>query len=56
MSIALETTGLGKRYGRQWALRDCTLSLPVGRVAGRLGTRGGHESEAGAESAEPGAR
>ena len=33
MNAALETTGLGKRYGRQWALRDCTLALPVGRVA-----------------------
>ena len=40
MSIALETTGLGKRYGRQWALRDCTLSLPVGRVAALVGPNG----------------
>jgi ABC-2 type transport system ATP-binding protein len=40
VSIALETTGLGKRYGRQWALRDCTLALPVGRVAALVGPNG----------------
>ncbi len=40
MSIALETTGLGKRYGRQWALGDCTLSLPVGHVAALVGPNG----------------
>ena len=30
---ALQTAGLGKRYGRAWALRDCTLRLPTGRIA-----------------------
>jgi ABC-2 type transport system ATP-binding protein len=29
---AIETHGLGKRYGRTWALRDCTLAIPAGRV------------------------
>ena len=33
MSNVLETTHLCKRYGRQWALQDCTLALPAGRVA-----------------------
>jgi len=32
MTAAIETTGLGKRYGRMWALRDCSLALPEGRV------------------------
>jgi ABC-2 type transport system ATP-binding protein len=40
VSIALETTGFGKRYGRQWALGDCTLSLPVGRVTALVGPNG----------------
>ena len=40
MSVALETTGLAKRYGRTWALRDCTLSVPHGRVAAVVGPNG----------------
>ena len=40
MSNALETIGLGKRYGRVWALQDCTLSLPAGRVAALVGPNG----------------
>jgi ABC-2 type transport system ATP-binding protein len=37
---ALEARGLGKRYGAQWALRDCTLALPAGRVVGLVGPNG----------------
>jgi ABC-2 type transport system ATP-binding protein len=37
---ALETESLGKRYGRAWALRECTLQLPVGRVAALVGPNG----------------
>jgi ABC-2 type transport system ATP-binding protein len=37
---ALETSGLGKRYRRAWALRDCSLRLPAGRVAGLVGPNG----------------
>jgi ABC-2 type transport system ATP-binding protein len=37
---ALETTGLGKRYRRRWALRDCTLTIPAGRVVGLVGPNG----------------
>jgi ABC-2 type transport system ATP-binding protein len=37
---ALETSGLGKRYKRAWALRDCSLRLPAGRVAGLVGPNG----------------
>ncbi len=40
MSNALETTKLSKRYGRTWALQDCTLSLPAGRVAALVGPNG----------------
>ena len=27
---ALQTDGLGKRYRKVWALRDCTLAVPAG--------------------------
>ena len=40
MTAALEATGLGKRYGRRWALSDCTLSVPTGRVVGLVGPNG----------------
>ncbi len=40
MTGALETTGLAKRYGRTWALRDCTLAVPAGRVAAVVGPNG----------------
>jgi ABC-2 type transport system ATP-binding protein len=41
---ALEAHGLGKRYGRRWALSDCTLSVPAGRVAGLVGPNGAGKS------------
>jgi ABC-2 type transport system ATP-binding protein len=37
---ALTTEGLGKRYRRVWALRDCTLALPSGAVVGLVGPNG----------------
>jgi ABC-2 type transport system ATP-binding protein len=37
VTAVLATRGLGKRYGRRWALSDCTLSVPQGRVAGLVG-------------------
>jgi ABC-2 type transport system ATP-binding protein len=42
MSVALETTNLGKRYGfgRTWALRECAINLPTGRVAALVGLNG----------------
>ena len=40
MSTVLETNGLGKRYRRRWALRDCTLSIPEGTVVGLVGPNG----------------
>jgi ABC-2 type transport system ATP-binding protein len=40
MTAALETREAGKRYGRRWALSECTLSVPRGRVAGLVGANG----------------
>jgi ABC-2 type transport system ATP-binding protein len=40
MTAALETVSLGKRYRRRWALSDCTLSIPPGRVVGLVGPNG----------------
>ena len=40
MTAVLETSDLGKRYGRRWALSDCTLEIPVGRVVGLVGPNG----------------
>ena len=37
---ALEADGLGRRYGRTWALRDCSFQLPTGRVAALVGPNG----------------
>jgi ABC-2 type transport system ATP-binding protein len=37
---AIEARGLGKQYGRRWALTDCTLSVPAGHVAGLVGPNG----------------
>ena len=36
----LTTTGLGKRYRERWALRDCSLDLPVGKIAALVGPNG----------------
>jgi ABC-2 type transport system ATP-binding protein len=40
MTPVLETSGLGKHYRRRWALTDCTVSVPAGRVAGLVGPNG----------------
>ena len=40
MTAVLETSGLGKRYRRRWALSDCTLQVPPGRIAGLVGPNG----------------
>ncbi|HXY43776.1 MAG TPA: ATP-binding cassette domain-containing protein, partial [Acidimicrobiales bacterium] len=41
---AVETNGLGKRYGTKWGLRNCTFSLPKGRVAALVGSNGAGKS------------
>jgi ABC-2 type transport system ATP-binding protein len=42
MTAAIQAQGLGKRYGhgRRWALTDCTLDIPAGRVVGLVGPNG----------------
>jgi ABC-2 type transport system ATP-binding protein len=40
MSTVLRARSLGKRYRRRWALRDCTLEIPAGRVTGLVGPNG----------------
>jgi ABC-2 type transport system ATP-binding protein len=36
----LMATGLGKRYRRDWALKDCSVSVPAGRVVALVGPNG----------------
>ena len=40
MNAAVTTSGLGKRYRNNWALRDCDLTLPTGRVIALVGPNG----------------
>jgi ABC-2 type transport system ATP-binding protein len=40
MTAAIEASGLGKQYRGTWALRDCTLAIPDGRVVGLVGPNG----------------
>src|SRR6202042_1710134 len=40
MTTAVEARGLGKQYGRRWALTDCTLTIPAGHVVGLVGPNG----------------
>src|SRR5579872_664888 len=37
---AVSTTRLGNRYGRIWALQDCSVSVPRGRVSALVGPNG----------------
>ncbi len=43
-SAALVAAGLGKRYRRGWALKDCTFTLPTGRIAALIGPNGAGKS------------
>ncbi|WP_396455004.1 ABC transporter ATP-binding protein [Actinomadura sp.] len=40
MSAVLQADGLGRRYGKRWALADCTLDIPEGRIVGLVGPNG----------------
>jgi ABC-2 type transport system ATP-binding protein len=37
---ALRADRLGRRYGQLWGLRDCTLEVPAGVIAGLVGPNG----------------
>jgi ABC-2 type transport system ATP-binding protein len=41
---ALKAHGLGKKYGRRWALTDCELEVPSGHVVGLVGPNGAGKS------------
>ena len=36
----IQTSGLGKRYGGTWALRECSLAVPAGHVTALAGPNG----------------
>ncbi len=36
----IEASGLGKRYGSTWALRECTLAIPEGHAVALVGPNG----------------
>ena len=40
----MTTDGLGKRYGSAWALRDCTVRVPAGRLCALVGPNGAGKS------------
>jgi ABC-2 type transport system ATP-binding protein len=40
----VEASGLGKRYGTTWALRECTLAIPAGHVTALIGPNGAGKS------------
>ncbi len=40
----VETRALSKRYGGTWALRDCSLAIPRGRVVALVGPNGAGKS------------
>jgi ABC-2 type transport system ATP-binding protein len=40
MIAPIEATGLGKRYGRTWALQNCSIRVPAGRIAALVGPNG----------------
>jgi ABC-2 type transport system ATP-binding protein len=44
VSAVIRADGLGKKYGRRWALTDCTLDIPAGRIVGLVGPNGAGKS------------
>jgi len=44
VSAVLVAEGLGKRRGRRWALRDCDLTIPAGKIVGLVGANGAGKS------------
>lgn len=44
MTNAVELRGIGRKYGRNWGLQDCTLSIPAGSIAALVGPNGAGKS------------
>jgi ABC-2 type transport system ATP-binding protein len=44
MEYVLRADQVGKRYGKRWALQDCTVHLPAGHVAALVGPNGAGKS------------
>jgi ABC-2 type transport system ATP-binding protein len=40
----IETSALGKRYRRKWALHDCTIAIPGGHLVALVGPNGAGKS------------
>lgn len=40
MNTVLKAQGLGRKYGKRWALRECTIDIPAGHVVGLVGPNG----------------
>jgi ABC-2 type transport system ATP-binding protein len=40
LNSVIEASGLGKRFGSTWALRDCSIRIPSGRVVALVGPNG----------------
>ncbi|MGV9303130.1 ABC transporter ATP-binding protein [Nonomuraea sp. NPDC003727] len=40
MTSVVQAQGLGKRYGKRWALRECAIDIPAGHVVGLVGPNG----------------
>src|SRR5437762_3390362 len=44
MTPVLEARAVSRRFGRRWALKDCTLAIPAGTVVGLAGPNGAGKS------------
>lgn len=44
MGAAIQTKGLGKRYGKFWALENCNIAVPAGSVSALVGPNGAGKS------------
>ncbi|MFC4121510.1 ABC transporter ATP-binding protein [Nonomuraea zeae] len=44
MTSILQAQGLDRKYGKRWALRECTVDIPAGHVVGLVGPNGAGKS------------
>lgn len=44
MSAVLRAQALGRKYKQRWALQNCDLDVPTGRVVGLVGPNGAGKS------------